>query len=108
MKYIMCLVVILFYESADADWIICDPPTYSSYDRAKATTTYYKGGLTWKTYNVPEHMRRGVIGTFDFLYNGATSPFRNPVYAPTYYYRPLYFHPTYTVRPYRRVQPNRQ
>ena len=103
MKYLVFMCVVLFAKSASAEWVVYDPPTYVNYNPVTATTTYYKGGRTWKTYNVPEHMRRGVIGTFDFLYNGVTLPFRKPVYAPAYYYyyRTPYAYPVYTAPSYR-------
>ena len=91
MKFLLATIIALTCSVANADWVVVDPPTYAQYDPVSASTLYVKGCSSWRTYNVLEHTRRGVLGTMDFLHYGITSGLRRPIrrYYPIYYYRPV-------------------
>ena len=105
MRFLVFVSVLFFSTVSNAQtWVYAPSITTATYDPVSATTTYrqclcncYETGRcvchpywirTWKTYNVPEKTRRGIVTTFDFINRIVKAPFTEPIHV-----RPLFFRP---------------
>jgi len=111
MRFLVFVSVLVFASVANAQtWVYRSPVTTATYDPVTATTTYrqcfcdcYVTGKctchpccvrTWKTYNVPEKARRGILKALDFGHRVITLPFKKEINGR----KPLFFYPVHPQR----------
>lgn len=98
MRFLVFIAVLVCANVASAQtWVHRHSTTVATYDPVTATTYYrqcfcgcYVTGKctchpycvrTWKTYNVPEKARRGIVTTLDLFNRVLSAPFREPIRA---------------------------
>ena len=109
MRVLVFVGVVFLCNVANAQtWVFHQPTTIATYNPVTASTTYRQcfcnchiSGKctchpfcirTWKTYNVPEKARRGLLKVFDFGHKIITLPFKKEINGR----KPLFFYPVYS------------